>query len=102
MEKERINEFTVGYLISQNLNINNSFIEKVDKCMTATFGQITQNHIRATLSKNKTRVLALLLFYETRAYNPKKTFKLLSCVINTIIKSYVYTDYLACQCKKIQ
>ena len=34
--------------------------------MNTTFGPITQPFIRATLAKNKTRVLALLMFYETR------------------------------------
>ena len=48
--------------------------------MNTTFGEITQPHIRSTLEKNKTRVLTLLIFYETRK-NPKKAFRVLSCVI---------------------
>ena len=73
----------------------------MDKCIKTTFGPITQPHIRATLSKNKTKVLSLLIFYETRAYNPKKYFKVLSCVIYTIIKNYVCIKYLSFQSKKI-
>ena len=65
------------------------------------FGPIKQYHIRATLSKKKTRVLALLMFYETRADNPKKYFKVLSCVIYTIIKNYVFIYYLAWQSNKL-
>ena len=49
------------------------------------------------MNKTKTRVLALLIFYDTRAYNPKKYFKVLSCVICTIINNYVCIDYLACE-----
>ena len=63
--------------------------------MKNTFGAITQLFIRTALFKNKTRVLLLLMFYETRA---KKIFyRLLSCIIYTIIKNYVCINYLACQ-----
>ena len=46
-------------------------------------------------------MLALLLFYEKRADNPKKAFRVLSCVIYTIIGNYVCIDYLACESKQI-
>ena len=67
-------------MISTKLNINKAFRVKVQKCMNNTFGPSTQSFIKATLAENNTRVLALLLFYKTRD-NPKKDFKLLSCVI---------------------
>ena len=41
--------------------------------MEITFGEITQAHIKTPLAK-KTRLLALLMFYETRK-NPKKVSK---------------------------
>ena len=65
--------------------------------MNTKFGEITKPHIIITLEKNNTRVLALLLFYETRADNPNKTFRVLSCVIYKIIINYVCIDYLACE-----
>ena len=34
------------------------------------------------------------MFYETRSDNPKKYFRVFSVVIYTIIKNYVYIDYL--------
>ena len=94
--KELINNFPIGYMIDPKLNINKSFREKVDKYMNTTFGPITQTFITTTLAKNKTRVLALLMLYETRN-NLKKSFKLLSCFIYTIINNYVCIDYLACE-----
>ena len=42
-------------------------------------------------------MLALLMFHETRGEKPKKYFRVLSCVIYTIIEHYVCIDYLACQ-----
>ena len=68
--------------------------------MNTTFGEITQPFIKSTLANNNTIVLALIIFYEAIADNPKKAFRVLSCVIYTIIKHYVCIDYLACQYKK--
>ena len=43
-----MNEFKIGCMIHQNLNINKSLREQVVKCMKTTFGAITQRFIRAT------------------------------------------------------
>ena len=45
-------------------------------------------------------VLASIIFFETRGDNPKKAFRVLSCVIYRIIKHYDCIDYLACQSKQ--
>ena len=60
--------------------------------MRIKIGTITQPHISKILTK-KTKVLALLMFYETRK-NTKKVFKVLSCFIYTIIRNYVCIDFL--------
>ena len=99
--RQHINEFKIGYTVSPNLNKNNSFREQVDKCMNNTFGPIAQPHIISTIAKINTRVLELLMFYETRN-NPKKYFKVLRCVIYTIISNYVCIDYLACESETIK
>ena len=65
-----------------------------------SFGEITQPFIKATLLKNNTSMLAFIIFYETIAYN--KAYRVLSCVIYTIIKNYVCIDYLACQSKQFK
>ena len=41
------------------------------------------------------------MFYETRHKNATKAFRVLSCVLYTIIDHYVYIDYLACQSNKL-
>ena len=64
----------------------------MDKFINTTFSAITQPHIKTILAKKKTRVVALLMFYETRK-NPKKAFKVLSCFIYTMIINYVCIDY---------
>ena len=69
--------------------------------MHTTFGEITPFFIKSILSKDNTRVLALLMFYETRGDNPKKYCKVFSYVVYTMINNYVCIDYLDFQLKKI-
>ena len=68
--------------------------------MNTIFGEITQPHNRTTLEKKNTRVLALLLFYQT-TQNPKKSFRVLSFFIYTIFSKYVFIEYLACEQKML-
>ena len=79
-------------MINPGLNVNKAFKKQVKSFMYTTFGEITQPFIKATSEKNNTIVLALITFNETWADNPKKYFRVLSCVIYTIIKNYVCID----------
>ena len=51
--------------------------------------------------KRNTRVITLVVYYEYENLNPRKMFKVLSCVIYTIIDRYVCIDYLCTEIKKI-
>ena len=48
---ERINEFSIGYMMNPNLSINKDYKEQVTKYMKNTFGSITQQYISKILSK---------------------------------------------------
>ena len=87
-------------MINPGFNVNKAFRDQVEKCMYTKLGEITQPFTKATLSKNSTSVLALIMFYDTGAKNPKKYIMVLSFFIYTIIKIYFCIDYLACQLKK--
>ena len=65
-KKELISEFSTGYMNNPKFNINKAFIEQVNKCMNNTFGPSTQLFIGSTLAKSNSRVLEILIFYETR------------------------------------
>ena len=67
------------------LHTNKCFRDQVKACLNNTFGADTNKHINKTLMKRDTRVLALVVFYEIGNINPRKMFKVLSCVIYTII-----------------
>ena len=84
-------------MINPGLNGYKASRDQVETFMYTTFCEITKPFIKSILSKNNTSVLALIMINETRSYNPKKAFGVLSCVIYNIIKNYVWIDYLACQ-----
>ena len=65
--------------------------------MYTKFGEITKTLIKATLLNKNTSVFALIMFYEKKSDNPKKAFRVTSCVIYTIFENDVCIDYLACQ-----
>ena len=68
-------------------------------CLKDKFGPDTNKHIHKTIKK--TRVLALVVFNELGNTNTRKMFKVLSCVIYTIIDRYVCIDYLGTEINKI-
>ena len=47
--KELIYEFSIGYMINPDLNINRAFKEQETKCMKTTFGTITETYISKIL-----------------------------------------------------
>ena len=82
---QRINEFSFGYMLNPTLYTNNFFKEKVKACFKNIFGKYTNSHINTILQKKNTRVLVLVFFYDLGSTNPRKMFKVLSCVIYAII-----------------
>ena len=46
-------------------------------------------------------MLALVIYYDSEKTNPIKVFRVLSCVIYTVIDKYVCIDYLGTEKKKI-
>ena len=69
--------------------------------MKYTFSTSTMTHISKILLKPNTIVLELVMFFENRKRYAKKAFRVLSCVIHTIIRNYVCIDYLGNE-KKIR
>ena len=48
-----------------------------------------------------TSVMALIIIYENNGKIPKTLYRLLSCVVYTLIYNYLYIYYMACQSKTI-
>ena len=84
-------------MINTGLNVKKIFRKKW-KMYATTFGAIKQPFIKATLLKNNTSVLELMMFYETRA--DKIDYRVLSCVIYTKTIVYVFIIQLVNNCFK--
>ena len=91
---QRINEFSIGYMMNPTLYSNRAFKDQLKLCLKHTFGPDTNPHISRTLQKPNTRVLTLVIFYESGEKIIRKLFRVLSCVIYNIIEKYVCIDYL--------
>ena len=57
--------------------------------------------INDCLRKKNTCVMALIIVYENNGVNAKKVYRVLSCVIYSLIKHYVCMDYQLCESKTL-
>ena len=93
-KNQRINEFSIGYIMNPTLNRNRAFKDQVKVCLKHTFGPDNNSHISKSLQKPNTRVLSLVIFYESGKTIIRKLFRVFICVIYTITNKYVCIDYL--------
>ena len=86
--------------MNPNLYKNKAFKDRVKAYFKNKLGKDTNSHINTILMKKNTRVIALVIFYESGNINPRKMFKVLSCVIYKIIVRYVCIDCLGTEKKE--
>ena len=98
---ERINEFSFAYMCNPYLFRHKVFKEQVRICLKDTFGADTNKQINVILKRPNTRVIELIINYEHGSYSTIKMFKVLSCVVYTIIDKYVCIDYLCTENKRL-
>ena len=79
--------------MNPNLNTNKDFREQVKVCLKTHLVQIPI-YISVKYYQKKTRVLALVIFYDNSKTITKRMFRVLNCVIYTIISKYICIDYL--------
>ena len=65
-KNQRVNEFSIGYMMNPNLNMNKVFREQMKVCLKTTFSTSTMTQISKILLKPNTRVLSLVMFYDNR------------------------------------
>ena len=96
---ERMNEFYFAYMCNPTLYRHKVFKEQMKLCLNNTFGADTIKQINVILKRPNTRVIAFIFNYEHGRYSTRKMFKVLSCVVYTIIDKYVCIDYLCTEKK---
>ena len=58
--------------------------------------------IRDCLKKKNTCVMSLIMICENNGGNGKKMYRVLSCVVYSLIDNYVFIEYLSCQSKTLR
>ena len=94
---ESINQFAIGYMIKPSLNCNKVFTEQVEKWLRVSFHSRTMETIKYFLKNKNTCDMELTMIYENNGENAKKVYRVLSCVVYSLIDSYVCIGYLLCQ-----
>ena len=77
--KKTVHQFSIGYMINPSLHIKK------------------MQSIKMFLTENNTSVMALIMIYNTDGISIKKLFRVLSCVIYTLLDNYFCIDYLTFQ-----
>ena len=80
-KNQRINDFSIGYMMNQNLNMNKSLREQVNTCLENTFSTSTMEQISKISSKTNTRALALVIFHDNRKKSKEKVQSVELCNI---------------------
>ena len=99
--EKTINHFAIGYMINPSIHINRKFREQAKKCLGCYFSTKTMKTVRDYLPKKNTSVMKLIMIYENSEKGIRKMYRVLSCVVYTLIDNYVFIDYLPCQSKQL-
>ena len=93
---EQINPFAIDFMINSSLHVNKVFRKKLNNSFDLYFMKKMKT-IRYVVKKRDTCVIAIIMFYETNGKKPKKWYRVLSCVLYSLIINYVCIDYLSFQ-----
>ena len=99
--EKHMNQFTIGYMVNPALNFNKVFRDQFEKILKETFNSSAMSGIKKIIGKDNTCVIALVMFYENITMNPMKVFRVLSCVVYSVIDHYVFVGYLCCQSNEL-
>ena len=80
-----INHFAIGYMINPSPKFNNEFITQIEKFLGVSYSIRKMKTIKNCLMKKNTSVMALLIIYENNGEIPKNAYRVLSCVVYTLI-----------------
>ena len=53
------------------------------------------------MREKDTCVIAIVILYETKTKNPTKVYRVLSCVLYSVMYNYVWIDFLCCHSKTL-
>ena len=71
--------------MNPSLKCNKVFREQVEKCLSVSFHEKIMETTRYFLKKKNTCVMARIMFYDDNGLKPKKLYRVLSCVVYSLI-----------------
>ena len=85
-----IHKFSIGYIINPSLQLKTIFKTQVEKFLGYSFSIRKMKTIKMFLTKKYTSVMALIIIYENNGEIPKTVYRVLSCVVYTLIDNYFF------------
>ena len=95
--EECINQFSIGYIINPTLHVDKVFRDQVGKFPKINISSRWHERYIIFMRKKDTCIIPLVMFYETK--KPTKVYRVLSCVLYSIIDNYVLVYYPCCHYK---
>ena len=89
-------------MINPSINFIKVFREQVQKYLGYYFSIKAMKTIKFFPMKNNTSVMALIMIYENNGKYTKTVYRVLSCVVYTLMDNYIFIDYLSCQSKTLR
>ena len=86
---KRVKNISIGYMINPTLHINKVFREQVEIFLRSTIHQNTMESIINGMINKDAYVISLLMFYESKTKNRIKVYRVLSCVLYSVIVNHV-------------
>ena len=88
-------------MINPYIHINRVFREQVQKGLGCYLSTKTMKAIIYFLLNKNSYVMALIMIYENSGKGIRKVYRMLGCVVYTLIDNYVCIYYLSCQPKTL-
>ena len=80
-----MNQFAIGYIINPSLRLNNAFRTQIENLLGYSFSIRTMKNINNCLTKKNTYVMAPIMIYENNGEIPNKLYRVLICVVYTLM-----------------
>ena len=88
-------------MINHSPKFNNAFLTQVEIFLGDYLYISTMKTIKNCIMKKNTSIIALIIIYENNGKDTKTVYKVLICVVYTLIENYVCIEYLSCQSKTL-
>ena len=98
---ENIHQSSIHCMINPSLKFNNALKTQVEECLSVSFFSRIMKTIENNLMKNNTYFIILIMIYQNNGEITKRLYRVLRCVVYSLIDNYFCIEYLSCQSKML-